>query len=323
MISLNRTEVEALIDLPIAADAIEAAYRAASFGSVNLPPVGHITFPENGGDCHIKYGHMKGDPTFVVKVATGFSQNGQRGLPNGNGIVLVLSAETGAVEAMLHDEMVLTDIRTGLGGAIASRTLARSGSQQALIAGTGPQARRQIEAHAALMPHLSFCVWGRDTSKVANLVAEMSPRFNVKSVPDLQAAVRNTDIVITATASSTPFLVTEWVQPGTHITAVGADAPGKQELDAALIARADVLVVDLTSQCLDHGEVSHAVKLGIVLPQSLHEIGDVLQDPRRGRTNDSQITIADLTGIAAQDIAMANVVLSAWRTQWQYKPPEG
>lgn len=315
MISLNRAEIETLVDLPTAADAIEAAYRAASLGDVNLPPVGHITFPENGGDCHIKYGHVKDDRTFVIKVATGFPQNGQLGLHNGNGLVLVLSAETGTVEAMLHDEMMLTDIRTGLGGAIASRTLARSTSKHALIVGTGPQARRQIEAHAALMPHLTFRVWGRDTNKVAKLVAEMSSKVDVKSVPDLQAAVRRTDIVVTATASSTPFLASEWVQPGTHITAVGADAPGKQELDAALIARAEILVVDLTSQCLDHGEVSHAAKCGLIQPESLHEIGAVLRGTGRGRTDDKQITIADLTGIAAQDIAMANTVLKAWRTQ--------
>lgn len=317
MISLNRAEIETLIDLPTAAEAIEAAYRAASLGDVNLPPVGHITFPENGGDCHIKYGHMKGDPTFVIKMATGFPKNGQRGLPNGNGLVLVLSAETGAVEAMLHDEMVLTDIRTGLGGAIASRALAKPSSKRALIVGTGPQARRQIESHAALIPQLNFCVWGRDTNKVAKLVADMSPNFDVKSVSDLQAAVQQADILVTATGSLTPFVTSEWVQPGTHITAVGADAPGKQELDAALVGRADVLVVDLASQCVDHGEVSHAVKLGIVLPESLHEIGKVLRDTQHGRTDDTQITIADLTGIAAQDIAMANAVLQAWRAQWQ------
>ncbi len=115
MITLTRPEIEALIDLPTAAEAIEKAYRAASEGQVNLPPVGHITFP-NDADCHIKYGHMKGDTNFVIKIATGFPQNNKTELPTGNGLVLVLSAMTGAVLAMLYDEMVLTDIRTGLGG---------------------------------------------------------------------------------------------------------------------------------------------------------------------------------------------------------------
>ncbi|WP_298845191.1 ornithine cyclodeaminase family protein [uncultured Roseobacter sp.] len=315
MISLTRSEIEALIDLPAAADAIEAAYRAASSGDVNLPPVGHITFPDRDADCHIKYGHVKGDRTFVIKVATGFPQNDQRGLPGGNGIVLVMSAETGTVQAILHDEMVLTDIRTGLGGAVASRTLARTDSKRVLVVGTGPQARRQIEAHAVLMPQLSFAVWGRDSGKAAQLVVEMSDNFDVTSAPDLQIAARQADIIVTATGSTTPLLVSDWVQPGTHITAVGADAPGKQELDVALIARADVLAVDLASQCLDHGEVSHAAQSGLIRPGDLTEIGTLLQGSGLGRTDERQITVADLTGIAAQDIAMANAVLHAWRMQ--------
>lgn len=315
MISLMRTEIEALIDLPTVADAIEAAYRAASQGDVNLPPVGHITFPENGGDCHIKYGHMKGNPAFVIKVATGFPQNGQLGLPNCNGIVLVISAETGAVQAILHDEMVLTDIRTGLGGAIASRALARSTSKHALIVGTGPQARRQIQAHAALMPQLSFCVWGRDANKVVTLIADMSATHTLKPAPNLQAAVQQADIIVTATGSTTPLLTSELVQPGTHITAIGADAPGKQELDVALVTRADILAVDRASQCVDHGEVSHAAKNGLIRPDDLIEIGTLLRCPERGRSDEEQITIADLTGVAAQDIAMANAVLDAWQQQ--------
>ncbi|MCF2869484.1 hypothetical protein L0664_00270 [Octadecabacter sp. G9-8] len=315
MISLTRPEIEALIDLSAAATAIEDAYRAASSGRIRLPPVGHITFPDHDADCHIKYGHMQGDSTFVIKVATGFPHNGKHDLPSGNGIVLVMSAETGAVKAMLHDEMVLTDVRTGLGGAIASRALARTDSKDALIVGTGPQARRQIEAHATLLPGLSFRVWGRDTDKVAQLVRDMSHVCDVTPVSDLKTATRNADVIVTATGSSAPLLMSDWVDAGTHITAVGADAPGKQELDVALVARADLLAVDLASQCLDHGEVCHAAQLGLIRPDDVTEIGTLLQTPERGRNDERQITIADLTGLAAQDIAMANAVLTAWRGQ--------
>ncbi|MCP4819945.1 MAG: ornithine cyclodeaminase family protein, partial [Shimia sp.] len=230
---------------------------------------------------------------------------------SGNGLVLVLSAETGAVQAMLHDEMILTDIRTGLGGAIATRTLARPDSKTALVIGTGPQARRQIEAHAALLPDLSFQVWGRDAAKMAALVADMAATVVVRPVSDLEATARAADVIITATGSMSPILLSDWIKPGTHITAVGADAPGKQELDIALVARADLLAVDLAKQCLDHGEVSHAAKDDLVKPDDLREIGSILSGTDVGRANNTQITIADLTGIAAQDIAMANAVLAA------------
>jgi len=317
MIILTRSEIEALIDFDAAAKAIEAAYIATSLGHVNLPPVGHITFPE-GADCHIKYGHMAGDPNFVIKVATGFPQNGAKGLVSGNGLVLVLSAETGMVEAMLHDEMMLTDIRTGIGGAIASRALARADSRIALVIGTGPQARRQIEAHAALLPNLSFQLWGRSAAKADALVADMTPQFEVHAVRDLEVATRSADVIITATGSNTPIVESEWVQAGTHITAVGADAPGKQELDNLLVSRADILTVDLASQCLDHGEVSHAAAKGLIGPSDLQELGQLLNGTSRARANESQITIADLTGIAAQDIAMANTVLGIWKKRPQY-----
>ena len=316
MIILTRSEIEELIDFAATAEAIEAAYRAASMGQVNLPPVGHITFPK-GADCHIKYGHMTGDADFVIKVATGFPANDLSGLPCGNGLVLVLSAQTGVVKAILHDEMMLTDVRTGIGGAIASRTLARADSRVVLVAGTGPQARRQIEAHAALLPHVTFQVWGRNPAKVDDLIADMIPQFDVQPARDLEAAMRHADIIVTATGAQSPIVRSDWVQAGTHITAVGADAPGKQELDTLLVARADILAVDLVSQCLDHGEVSHAATKGLISPNDLQEIGMLLSGTGRSRENQSQITIADLTGIAAQDIAVANTVLATWNARSQ------
>ena len=315
MISLTRNEIESLIDLPQTVQALEAAYLASSQGNVNLPPVGHIAFA-NGADCHIKYGHMEGDSVFVIKIATGFPQNSIHGLPSGNGLVLVLSAHTGQVEAMLHDEMVLTDIRTGLGGAIASRSLARRDSQNVLVAGTGEQARRQIEAHNTILPgSLSFKVWGRDATKAKALVNDLAQGIEATQVDDLETATRASDIVITATGATAPVIKSDWVQPGTHITAVGADAPGKQELDIKLINRADIVAVDLVSQCIDHGEISHASRAGTINATDLVELGTLLTNSKLGRTNPEQITIADLTGIAAQDIAIAKAVLEAWQSQ--------
>jgi ornithine cyclodeaminase len=312
MINLTRQEIEALINLPRAALMIEDAYRATSLGHVNLPPVGHIAFPEQYADCHIKYGHLKGARTFVIKVATGFPNNQVRGHQTGNGLVLVMSADKGQVEAVLHDEMVLTDIRTGLGGAIVSRLLARGDSERILVVGTGPQAQRQIEAHAALLPGaMSFEVWGRNAERANSLVARLAPTCDITRAVDLEAAVRQADIIVTATGSTVPLIVSDWVNAGTHITAVGADAPGKQELDVALVGRAGVLAMDHIGQCLDHGEVSHAAKVGLINAEDLQEIGTLLSGPVPARIDATQITIADLTGIAAQDIAMANAVLSA------------
>ena len=312
MIILDRAQIEDLIDLEIAGQAIAAAYIGASRGHVNLPAVGHITFPDRSADCHIKYGHVQGDPNFVIKVATGFPQNAETGLPTGNGVSLVMSAQTGAVNAVLHDQMLLTDIRTGLGGAIATKNLARADSRRVLVVGTGPQALRQIQSHIALIgDHLTFEVWGRSNAKAQAVVAAMTGKCAIAVAPDLEAAACKADIIVTATGSNTPLIKDEWVNSGTHVTALGADAPGKQELETNLVARADVLVADSSAQCLDHGEFCHAFGTAKILATQVSELGLVLSGDVRGRTDPAQISIADLTGIAAQDIAIANVVLAA------------
>ncbi len=316
MIILARQQIEALMDYDLAAEQIEDAYRAASLGKVNLPPVGHIVLREHDGDCHIKYGHVEGDPVFVIKVATGFYGNAARGLPSGNGISLVMCARTGAVRAVLHDEMCMTDFRTAIGGAVATRLLSRTDCERITVVGTGVQARRQIEAHARLMAgrRLSFQVWGRSAERAGLVAQDLSGSgLTVSATEDLAGACRNSDAIITTTASSTPIIEHNWIRPGTHITAVGADAPGKQELDTELVAGADRLIVDLTSQCEDHGEVATAIRAGLVESDRLVELGAVLDQRAPGRTANDQITVADLTGIAAQDIAMAKMVVAAYQ----------
>lgn len=307
---LNRQEIEALIDLPKMTNAIEEAYKSASAGKVKLPPVGHITFPDLSADCHIKYGRVEGQANFVIKVATGFPHNSKTNKPTGNGMVVVLSALTGEVCALLHDEMLLTDVRTGLGSAIASRTLARKDSRNFLVVGTGSQIRWQIEAHKILMPQLTHIeLWGRNAERADQAVRNISGICDVSKAADLKEAVQKADVIVTATASTQPIIQSGWVKDGTHITAIGADAPGKQELDIELVARAECVAVDLVSQCIDHGEVSHAFHSQRIDRSRLVEIGQALENPTLGRVNDSQVTIADLTGIAAQDIAISNALL--------------
>ena len=313
MISLSRKEIEALIDLPRAAAEVEKAYRISSQGDANLPPVGHIVFPEFDADCHIKYGHLKGDQNFVIKVATGFPRNVEAGMLAGNGLMMVLSAKTGEVKAVLHDEAMLTDIRTGIGGAIATNALANEDAKNILIIGSGEQARRQIEAHVAqIQKELSFEVWGRNEDRVASLINSVSDLCKATMAKDLETSVGNADVIVTATGSTQPIVKSDWVKPGTHITAVGADAPGKQELETELVTRADVLVADKIDQCVDHGEISHAAQAGSIEVENIKELGSVISGKTPGRTDEKQITIADQTGIAAQDIAMANSVLAVW-----------
>ncbi|MEM6702498.1 MAG: ornithine cyclodeaminase family protein [Acidobacteriota bacterium] len=308
MIQLDKAEILQLLDLEAAAEAVANAYRAASEGRVTLPPVGHITFPERGADCHIKFGHQHGAEVFVVKLATGFPQNEHT--PKNNGLSLVLSALDGSLQAVLHDEGHLTDVRTGLGGAIASRALARPDARSLVIVGTGTQAIQQIEAHRALLPQkLHVTLWGRSRAKAERCAAEVG---GVAVADELEAACRSADILVTTTAAREPLVLRDWIRPGTQITAVGADAPGKQELTSELLHAAQCRVADSFDQCLDHGEFS---ALASTERATVVELGDVLAGRAEGRSTLEDISIADLTGIAAQDIAIAGVVLDAQRQQ--------
>ncbi len=303
MIVLDRDELARRLDPDRAAAAVEAAYVAASRGEVQLPPVGHLVFDAVGGDCHVKIGHRRGDDVFVVKIATGFPGNRDdpTGPPVNNGASIVLSARTGEVRAVLHDEMTLTDVRTGIGGAVASRTLARPDATRLLVVGTGIQADQQIRWHRALLPHLDEVrVWGRSASRAA----EVAARNDASVAPDLDSACAEADVIATVTAATEPLLDAAMIRPGTHITAVGADAPGKHELSPDLLAAAELVVADSVVQCRDHGECSMLPPTAAVV-----ELGAVLAGTARGRTTAGQRTVADLTGIAAQDVAIAAVVL--------------
>jgi len=303
-----RSEIEAVIETRALASDLEAAFIAASAGEVELPPVGHLTFPDVGGDCHIKFGHHRGDDDFVIKVATGFPEQAALGSPVGNGLFLVISATTGQVRAMLHDEMMLTDVRTGIGGAIASRRLARPDARRLLVVGTGTQARRQLRAHVELFSRqLDVTVWGRSADSAARVVDDVRSSVTADVATDLGAACRSADIIVTTTDATQPIIDADWIVPGTHVTAIGADAPGKHELDARLLRSADLLVADSASQCLDHGELS-VIADDPVRAADVVELGSLLGGSPVERSS-SDTTVADLTGIAALDVAAARHVL--------------
>ncbi|MFT4012713.1 MAG: NAD(P)-binding domain-containing protein [Paracoccus sp. (in: a-proteobacteria)] len=313
MFQLSRSQIEELISVDDAAvQAVRDAYMAISDGRANLPPVGHIAFPGARGDCHVKYGHIAGDEVFAVKVAAGFYDNPALGLPSSTGVVLVFSARTGQIQALLNDEGYLTDLRTGLGGAIASFALCRPDARRFAIVGSGTQAYWLARAIGHLAPGpVEIALWGRNPDRARALAARLARAGTAVEVePELEAACRRADVIVTVTPAAAPLVRAEWVRPGCHVTALGADSPGKQELETALVAQADRRVSDMLSQSLDHGEFATARAAGLIAARDCVELGAVLSGAAPGRRRPQDITIADLTGVATQDIAMARAVLA-------------
>lgn len=287
---------------------IEDAFTALSDGSANVPPVGHLGFTEPPGDMHIKYGYIEDDPYYVVKIASGFYQNQNIGLPNNNGLMLVFNAKTGMPECLLQDEGYLTDLRTALAGAVAAKHMASEDIKAIGIIGTGIQARMQLEMLSWITDCKEVYVYGRSADKRDQYQSDMTNQgFRVTTCVTPAEVAAHCNLIVTTTASQNPLLFASDIRPGTHITAMGADAPGKQELDPEILSKSTVLVCDSKAQCLHHGETHFAVSKGLIKESEVKEIGSLMKAPVNREKSD--ITVADLTGIATQDIKIASFVL--------------
>jgi ornithine cyclodeaminase len=315
---LELDEIKRLVDVPQLIREIETGFVLYSQGQVEVPPVGFLHFDDPAGDVHIKYGFVRGDDYYVLKMASGFYDNPSLGLPASDGVILVFSQKTGALELILVDKCWLTDMRTAAAGAVAAKQLAPAKVDQIGIVGTGVQARMQLE----MLRHVVDCsrclVWGRDPTKVRQMIDDLRAREDVQAwgleivaAQALDDLVPHCDLVVTATSARSPLIRADQVRSGTHITAMGSDDHGKQELDPEVLAKADLVVADSLSQCVDHGECAGAVQGGQIEEGSILELGRVIEDPAIGRTSDDQITIADLTGVAIQDIQIAKMVARA------------
>lgn len=287
--------------------AVEAAFAALGRGEVTMPPVLHLDLPESNAEMDVKTAYVRGLPAFALKVSTGFFDNPKRGLPSLSGMMALISAETGRVEAVLLDNGYLTDVRTALAGAIAADRLARPDAKVAGIVGTGLQARLQLEALRLVRGIERALVWGRDPGKAEALAAEMAVKLGLPvATAPIERVVREADVLVTTTASREPLVRAAWLHPGLHITAMGSDAPGKRELEPEVLARADRVVVDRRAQAERLGELRAALATGAIRPDRMvDELGEIVAGIKPGRGSPTEITVCDLTGTGAQDTAIA------------------
>jgi ornithine cyclodeaminase len=303
--------VRALVSPAEAVTAVRESLVQLARGAVIMPEQSALDLGPDRGDMHIKGGYLKGSPYFSYKAAAGFYGNPQLGLPVNSGLVLVFDAETGFPAAILLDNGYLTDVRTGAAGAVAADLLARPEIGKVAVLGAGQQARRQLELLLQVRAPARVSVWARRPEPAAEYAREMSAALGVPVTPagSAQDAVAGAGIIITATPAREPLISAAWLEPGQHITAVGADLPGKQELDPAAFARADKVVVDSVAQAVHSGDVQAAIAAGQFSRSAIHaELGQVAAGLRPGREHADELTIADLTGLGVEDAAMANLV---------------
>lgn len=318
---LNQENVRKVLDMESVIEAVERVYVLKHQKDADVFPMVFHEFERGVADMDIKSGYLKGADIFGLKLVSWFGENGGKNLPPLIGTTLVFDGKTGVPVGLLSAEHV-TGMRTGAAGAIGAKHLARKDSSNLLMVGTGHQALFQIGAALTALPNLRkvrvhnprtkekaeiFC--GDIEKRLKAAFPGLSHEAVFEAASSLEKAVGDSDIIITATPSRTPMIMRGWVKPGTHISCMGADMEGKQEVDEALFSVAKVFVDDF-NQAASVGETEAAVAAGIVsLESPLPEIGALIAGDAAGRTGPEDITIFDSTGIALQDLMVSKLAL--------------
>lgn len=313
---LTERDLRACVQIDRAAiDVVEQAFRSLAGGKVVMPPILSMEIPDAHGEVDVKTAYIPGFDGFAIKVSPGFFDNPKIGLPSLNGLMILFSAKTGLVDALLLDNGYLTDVRTAAAGAVAARHLAPREVRVAGVMGTGVQARLQIQAAHLVRSFSKVLVWGRDSGKATACARDIAAAIGVEAaaVDDPAALVRDSQLVVTTTPAREPILKATWLHPGLHITAMGSDQAGKNEIAPAAIAAADRFVCDRVSQSAKLGELRSARETGHLVGVDPPELGEVIASAKPGRGSDEEITICDLTGTGAQDTAIATHALAAAR----------
>ena len=308
---VTEAELRKAVKLDLTAvDVVEQAFTALASGTVVMPPILSMDLHEANGEVDVKTAYIPGFDGFAIKVSPGFFDNPKLGLPSLNGLMILFSAKTGLVESLFLDNGYLTDVRTAAAGAVAARHLAPETVEIAGVIGTGVQARLQMIAAHLVRPFKRVLVHGRNTEKATACAADLSATLGVAAevITDPADLVARSQLVVTTTPARNPVLKAEWLHPGLHITAMGSDQTGKNEIDPAALAVADAYICDSARQCEVSGELEAAKAAGLWNKGTPAELGEVITGAKPGRISPDAITICDLTGTGAQDTAIATHV---------------
>ncbi|MDW2800802.1 ornithine cyclodeaminase family protein [Clostridium boliviensis] len=328
---ISDDDVKSILDLENTILCVENAYRQKADKRATLLPLVSADLVEGKADMDIKSGIYQTGNLFGLKLVTWFGDNKIQGLPNLTAMAMVFDLKNGFPIALINAGY-LTAMRTGAAGAVGIKYLANQNAEVLTLVGTGNQAAFQIAAALTAVPTIrKVNIYNPRNEKKAHLL-QQSIRTKLSginnssndfknenwiqriktvefyAVNNIQSALEETDAVITITPSSQALIKKEWVKPGTHISCIGADLPGKQELDETLFRTARIFADDI-DQASSVGEIQTAVSLGILPIESIREIGYVINGNENGRLSNNDITVFDSTGIALQDLAVADYII--------------
>ncbi|MBI4322704.1 MAG: ornithine cyclodeaminase family protein [Candidatus Omnitrophica bacterium] len=302
---LTQADIARLIGIPTAIRLVRQAFKTQALGQATMPPKLYLPLPR--GDFRAMPAYLAQPACCGMKWVNVHPANPARGLPTIMAIIVLNDPATGVPLAVM-DGLLITKLRTAAAAAVAARALARPNSRVVGLVGCGGQADAQVLALAELFHLDEVRVWGRIPGEAARFCVRLRRQLRVRWSPvaGIKACVAEADLIVTITPSRRPLVMRQWVKPGAHINAIGADAPGKQELDAAILREA-LVVVDDRRQAIHGGEINVPVTKKQFSPKQIHAtVGDILIGRKSGRTSAKQITVFDSTGLATHDISLAH-----------------
>ncbi|MBS7649047.1 alanine dehydrogenase [Candidatus Bathyarchaeota archaeon] len=310
---LSDDEVRDVISLGEAINVVEMAFREKGLGRVQMPPKIYLSFKRYNGDLRAMPSYLEELDISAVKVVNSHPDNREKhGLPTVMATIILIDPKSGFPFAIMGGTTI-TDMRTGAAGGIAAKYLARRDSKVVGMVGAGAQARTQLMALLEVFSSIEeIRVWSRSEKTRRDFKSEMEAKYGhlckIITTGSVKEAVNGADIIVTTTPSRTPLVMDEWVQPGTHLNCIGADAPGKEELDPLILKRAKI-VVDDWEQASHSGEINVPLSRGIISREDVWaELGEVVAGKKPGRTSSEEITVFVSTGLAIQDAVTANLV---------------
>lgn len=308
---LNDKDVKSLLTMDEAIEAVENAFKEKNLDRVQTPLKSYLFYDKYNGDHRFMPAYLETLNIAGVKIVNTHPENRKKhGLPTVAGIIVLADPETGAILSILEATWI-TAVKTAAASAVATRYLARENSETLSLVGAGLQAVAHLEALACVRNIKEVRVWSRTQETLTGFVKQMTmrrPEVKFVKAETIAEAVKDSDIIVTLTPSRQPILMGDWVENGAHINAMGADAPGKQELDPAILKKAKVVVDDF-EHCIHSGEINMPIAQGILSRKDIYgEIGEIILGRKPGRTSYDEVTVFASTGVAIQDIATAEVV---------------
>jgi alanine dehydrogenase len=307
---LSEEAVKKLLTFEEVTDAVESAFRMKGLGHAQMPPKQYLFMKKYNGDVRTMPAYLEETDAVAIKVVNSHPENRKHGLPTVMATIILVDPRTGIPIAIMGGTWI-TALRTGAAGAIAAKHLAKSNPKNVGFVGAGTQARTQLMGLQSVFNIEEVRVWDLNEKAAAKYAEEMTIKYSqssVCSVKSIEKAVQGADIIVTATPSRKPLVSAEWVNEGTHINCVGADAPGKQELDPAILVKSKIVVDDWSQSC-HGGEINVPLAKGIIRREDVWgDICEIVAGLKQGRTSSEEITVFVSTGLAIQDAATANIV---------------